>query len=119
VFDAAAPYVKEMLDLLLGREVFHQLRQHRRLRVFRGDEVIGNQRNPRWIEDARCALHAAHHADGYGSRELVCQHEVDRRVDDLARLDSLESAVTSEDFLGECHAHDNCIIRRNNGRNLR
>ncbi len=98
VLDAAAPDVEEVLDVLLDREIFHELRELGRLRVFGRHEVIFDQRDLAGVEDARRAFHAAHHADGDGRGELVGQHEVDFRVDDLAGFDAVESGVPRENF---------------------
>ncbi len=100
VLDAAAADVEEVLDVLLGRKIFHQLRQLGRLRVLRRNEVIGDERDLPRIEDALRALHAAHHADGDGGGELVRENEVDLSIDDLARLDARQVRVACEDLLG-------------------
>ncbi len=118
VFDAAAPDVEEVLDVLLEREVFHELGELGRLRVLRRNEVILDERDLAGIEDAARALHAAHHADRHGRGELVGQDEVDLGVDDLPRFDALEPGVARENLFGKCHAHDTRIIGRSKARDL-
>ena len=106
VLDAAATDVEEVRDLLLDREVFHEFGKFRGLRVLRRNEVIFDQRDALRVEDAIGALDAAHHADRDRGRQLVGEHEVDLRVDDLSRFHAIDRRVASQDLLGKRHSHE-------------
>ena len=97
---------------------FINLREARGLRVFCGNEMVGDERDLARIEDVLGAFDLAHHADCDGGGELVGENEVDLGVDDLSRLDASDVCVARQDLLGECHAHDKSIIRRRRAGNL-
>ena len=105
VFDAAVVSDLEVvLDLLVLCEGAHAGALGRRLDVLVRREVVRNERDLRLVEDLLLAeLRKLADRDGRG--DVIAQHEVELRHDELARVDFLHPGVFRQDLLRHCHCH--------------
>ncbi len=110
VLDAAVvPDLEVVDDALLPREGPHARALRRGLDVLVRREVVRDEGDLRLVEDLLLA-ELRERADRHGRRDVVAEHEVELRHDELARVDFVSSGVRREDLLCHCHCHKEPLL---------
>ena len=104
MLNAHATDLKVILDLVLFREVAHDLAESRRLDVLRRLEVIGHERNLLVVEHR--AADAFELLDRRRRRDVIREHHVKLTGNQLSWLDMRKSCMTRENLLRHIHSHE-------------
>ena len=102
VFDAHLSHVVEVVDVELPREGAALFALGGGLDVLVRHKVIHHQRDAALVEDLieprRLEL-----VDGHGRGDVVGQHQVELRLDELPGVDLIQARVLCQNLLRHCH----------------
>ena len=104
VLNAHLAHVVEMGDVIFFREPAHLKALLRGLDVLIGGEVVEHQSDAVLIKDGvRAAFFKF--VDGDGAGNIVAEHDIEVRLNQLSHLHVVQTGVRRQNFLGHSHSH--------------
>ena len=104
MLDAHLSHLEIVGDIVLPGEFPDALAVLRGLDVLVGHEMIRHQSNLVLVEDAP-GLELVHLLDCHRAGDIIAQHQVQIRLDQLAGFHLFQSGSGRQDFLRHCHSH--------------
>jgi len=109
VLYAHLPHVEEIGNLVFLRETAHLTALFRRLDVLVRGKVIQHQRDFISVKNRGSAAFFKL-VDRHRRSDVVAEHKVELRLDQLSGFQMLQSGVRGQDFLRHRHSHRNILL---------